>query len=244
MQGFYSDIQYLVMLIIAHVCANFVLQTKKMVEGKAKSNKAIFFHILIVFISASVFTLSWEIPLIIAVFHSLTDFVKVKANKRWDTHPFRIFLIDQAIHIFVICVVWSIFFKKLSYNQESIIAVLKNTKYLIIALGYIIVIWPSVFIIKYSVDYLNAKSKTPTAAGNENVYRGGMFIGQFERIIILTFVLLGQYEAIGFLITGKSIIRFKENDKQQTEYVLFGTMLSYAIAICIGVLIKSICKIA
>ena len=54
-------------------------------------------------------------------------------------------------------------------------------------------------------------------------------------IIILTFVLLGQYEAIGFLITGKSIIRFAEqNPDVKSEYVLVGTMMSYSLSILTG----------
>ena len=71
------------------------------------------------------------------------------------------------------------------------------------------------------------------------VENGGKLIGIFERIIILTLVLLNQYEAIGFLITGKSIIRFADkNSDLKSEYVLVGTMMSYALAILIGVITK------
>jgi hypothetical protein len=58
-------------------------------------------------------------------------------------------------------------------------------------------------------------------------------------MVILTLVLLGQYEAIGFLITGKSIIRFADtNPKLRSEYVLVGTMMSYALAILMGVFVN------
>ncbi|MHA8066712.1 hypothetical protein V7S76_08515 [Aquirufa sp. ROCK2-A2] len=69
--------------------------------------------------------------------------------------------------------------------------------------------------------------------------KNGLWIGVFERIIILTFVLLNEYEAIGFLITGKSIIRFSKNDEnKKSEYILLGTMISYGSTIIIGVIIK------
>jgi hypothetical protein len=55
-------------------------------------------------------------------------------------------------------------------------------------------------------------------------------------------VLLSQYEAIGFLITGKSILRFADGQKKETEYVLVGTMMSYAFAIIIAVLVKILLK--
>ena len=253
-EHFFTDVQYLIMLIIAHICADFIFQTKEMADGKQFGNSKMFWHIVIVFFSAVILTLSWWIPLIITVIHYAIDSLKKSANDKWTTHPFRIFILDQTAHLVVIFISWSIYFKKLSFNQDYIERILKHTDYFIIALGYAIVIWPAAYVIRKGVDYLSVKSGiTPSinpavpntdGSNNENVYRGGMFIGQFERIIILTFVLLGQYEAIGFLITGKSIIRFKESDKLQTEYVLFGTMLSYAIAIVIGVMVKKLSGIA
>ncbi len=63
----------------------------------------------------------------------------------------------------------------------------------------------------------------------ENIESAGFKIGLYERTIIFTLVLIGQYEAIGFLITGKSILRFGDKDKSHSEYVLVGTMLSYAL---------------
>ncbi len=65
-------------------------------------------------------------------------------------------------------------------------------------------------------------TREETEAKENKIEHGGRRIGQFEqRIIILTFVLLQQYEAIGFLITGKSIIRFAQRDENlRSEYVL------------------------
>lgn len=68
----------------------------------------------------------------------------------------------------------------------------------------------------------------------------GKWIGICERILILTFVIMGQYTAIGFLMTAKSILRFseKENNTQlKTEYVLVGTLVSFASSAMIGILI-------
>jgi hypothetical protein len=69
----------------------------------------------------------------------------------------------------------------------------------------------------------------------------GKWIGICERILILTFVLMGQFTAIGFLMTAKSILRFSEkeaNTQLKTEYVLVGTLVSFASAAMIGVLMK------
>lgn len=71
-------------------------------------------------------------------------------------------------------------------------------------------------------------------------------IGWLERGLILVFVIMSQYEAIGFLIAAKSILRFSEASKgdEKSEYVLTGTLLSLAIALCLGIIVlKCIYKI-
>ena len=57
-------------------------------------------------------------------------------------------------------------------------------------------------------------------------------------VLTLVFVLLGQYEAVGFIIAAKSLLRFAEGDKAKSEYVLIGTLLSFSMAIFVGVAIK------
>jgi hypothetical protein len=66
-----------------------------------------------------------------------------------------------------------------------------------------------------------------------------MWIGYAERVLALTFMLLGTYEALGFLIAAKSLLRFQETDTKRTEYVLIGTLLSFGVAVLLGVIINS-----
>jgi hypothetical protein len=67
---------------------------------------------------------------------------------------------------------------------------------------------------------------------------GGMVIGGLERLLILTFVLLNEYSAIGLILAAKGIIRYgelKETPNQKVaEYVLIGTMLSMVWAVLVG----------
>ena len=111
-------------------------------------------------------------------------------------------------------------------------------------LTYLWLIYPVGYIIKYVTQGIAQHTDIkPNDKMESNVEHGGKKIGQFERIIILTFVLLNQYEAIGFLITGKSIIRFADhNSNLRSEYVLVGTMMSYAIAILAGVFVNYLLK--
>ena len=64
---------------------------------------------------------------------------------------------------------------------------------------------------------------------------GGSLIGQLERALIFAFVLVGYLEGIGFLVAAKSILRFKNTEEQKmAEYVLIGTLMSFALAIALA----------
>jgi hypothetical protein len=78
---------------------------------------------------------------------------------------------------------------------------------------------------------------------NDKLEEAGRLIGHVERILILSFVLMNQFVAIGFLLTAKSILRFREAEAgKMSEYVLLGTLLSFSIAIIIGLSINGILK--
>lgn len=63
--------------------------------------------------------------------------------------------------------------------------------------------------------------------------RAGALIGFLERLIIVIFLLINQYSAIGLVLTAKSIARYDKISKDQAfaEYYLLGTLLSSVIAI-------------
>jgi hypothetical protein len=70
----------------------------------------------------------------------------------------------------------------------------------------------------------------------------GKYIGMLERLLILTFVFLNQFSAIGFLVAAKSILRFGDikegSNRKGAEYILIGTMISFAAAIFTGIVAK------
>jgi hypothetical protein len=74
----------------------------------------------------------------------------------------------------------------------------------------------------------------PKENATKDPNRTGAFIGTLERIIILLLLSVGEYSAIGLVLTAKSIARYNKisEDKQFAEYYLLGTLLStlYAIA--------------
>ena len=61
-------------------------------------------------------------------------------------------------------------------------------------------------------------------------------IGYLERLLTLTFVLLGQYEALALILAAKSIARFEGLKRREfAEYYLIGTLSSVLFAMLVGI---------
>lgn len=226
---------FLIKLIIAHLLADFLFQTKKMVENKKWLSKEMFLHVFIVFITTFLFSFNLYISLFITILHYLIDGGKLELNKTKLPKPI-VFLLDQIAHVLIIILVWCIYFDNVNYVAKTLLIPFQNYKISLILLGFLLVTTPFGFFIGMVTKRLqntnNKKIKTD---------KNGFLIGIFERLIILTFVLLAEYGAIGFLITGKSIIRFSaKNEDINSEYVLLGTMISYGMTIITGLLIKQL----
>ncbi|HJC74407.1 MAG TPA: DUF3307 domain-containing protein [Candidatus Mediterraneibacter faecavium] len=66
----------------------------------------------------------------------------------------------------------------------------------------------------------------------------GRMIGTLERIIMVIFISIGQYSAVGLVLTAKSIARYDRISKDQefAEYYLLGTLLSTICAVIAALL--------
>ena len=70
---------------------------------------------------------------------------------------------------------------------------------------------------------------------NQSLEDAGQYIGILERLLVFIFIVSGQWSAVGFLITAKSVFRFGDltasKERKLTEYILIGTLISFGIAI-------------
>jgi hypothetical protein len=236
----------LIRLLLAHIISDFVLQSDKMVHSKKWFSKYMLLHIAIVFASTFILSGLWQISIAIALLHWLIDSVKVEIQSRTIIKPNLLFATDQLIHFLIISAAWFWYFDLFDKLFKMVSLPFLNYKFSMILLAYAWIYFPVGYLIKFATQSITHTTTTPpaTAATENKIEHGGKLIGQFERIIILTLVLLNQYEAIGFLITGKSIIRFADhNSNLRSEYVLVGTMMSYAIALLTGVFVNYLLSI-
>lgn len=230
-------------LIVAHILADFALQPDKICKGKSINGcKGFGFLLLHSSIHATLAYLllaqwtNWLIPIVIFLTHLGMDWLKAKKMKP-NT---RAFLLDQTVHIAIILILWLVFFADLSTLWIS--TYWQTPSIWIIAMSYLLVLQPTslllgMFIAKW----------TPQEMKDKSLPNAGKWIGYLERVLILSFVLIGSMESVGFLLAAKSIFRFGELNKAQeirtTEYVLIGTLASFTMAILIGLITKTLCQL-
>lgn len=106
---------------------------------------------------------------------------------------------------------------------------------LAVCVAYLVLLKPASLFIKM---FLAQWSPAKQFDEDGSLVRAGAMIGYMERILILTFILLGQYAAVGFVLGLKAAYRFKDTDNHaKAEYLLMGTFLSLILTLAIGVFV-------
>ncbi len=196
----------------------------------------------------------WEFLLPVAIITGLHIIIDIFKFRFRDT--IKSFVVDQVLHIGVIVAVVALWHHFDLIDIPGVFSLpLLDTKVLLYILAFVLITKPSSVFIEKLSQFLKVRMGDVDRPSDENAAprdRIGAWIGYLERILILIFILVGHYEAIGFLIAAKSILRFGEmrtgkdnksntmtpNPKKHSEYVLFGTLLSFTIAVVIGVLVQ------
>ncbi len=233
------EIIYLFILqLIAHLFTDFFFisnKNKKNEYNLGFKNAFLKWHFLIAF------SLSWMLSfqinfiygaLLIAAMHYLLGGSKKYLSNHPALSKYSFFII-QSLHLIILILVVFIF-----QRYQNIIPAFdlnENLKYLLIFTGYLISLKPANIFIKQIFIAFDIG-----VVENEDLPNAGKLIGILERFLVLTFILSNQFEAVGFLIAAKSILRYKGNNTLKTEYVLIGTMLSFGIAVVLGVIINLI----
>ena len=230
----------LLRLLLAHIIADFFLQTKWMVEGKENGGKRSMrmltlhsiIHSLMAYLIVGDWAL-WYIAIVIFVTHFIIDWCKIQ----FRGNSVSAFLIDQLSHVVVLFMLWvSILPDSISDIFKEGTDILPDNIWMIVV-AYAMMLRPSAILMS-----LLLKRWQLSSMANSSLPEAGKWIGYLERILILTFVITGNMEGVGFLLAAKSVFRFgdlnKAKDIKTTEYVMLGTMTSFAIAIIVGLLVK------
>ena len=139
------------------------------------------------------------------------------------------FALDQVMHLLVIAGVAYAWIGCFDWNLSFGI----ELRHVAIAIALLICWKPANIFIKLMLKHYSVNMPKD----KENGFNAGALIGTIERWLILIFVCLQRYGALGLLIAAKSIIRFGDKETAKTEYVLAGTLLSILIAVLAGMMV-------
>lgn len=223
-------VEFAIKLILAHVVGDFILQPKNWVEDKLKNkykSKYLYYHIVVhAILLLFAFQLEvkyWLGYLFIVFTHLIIDILKLNSNNQ--KYGRALFFIDQFAHLLVILLV------VLFYNGEDFdLSNLFSTKIQL----FLIAIFLVTKTVSIFIDVIISKWKTKETGLSD----AGSYIGMLERLLIFFFIIVGHWEGVGFLLAAKSIFRFSDltraEDRNLTEYILIGTLLSFGFAMIIG----------
>ncbi len=222
-------------LLLAHLIVDFILQPNKWVVHKQANkiaSKYLYLHVLLHF-SISMLLLwnldYWKIALSIMISHYAIDLAKIYLNPIFKNQSI-LFFIDQLLHLVVLyCCAY---FAHLGQHTMQLIQQLNWQ----LITAVIFVSFPAAIIMSKLLEQMSSQIEID----HKSLPNAGKYIGIIERLFVLLFIILDRWEAIGLLITAKSVFRFNDlkesNNRKLTEYILIGTLISFGLAVITGII--------
>lgn len=231
--------------LAAHLLGDFYFQSKNMSINKNKNILYLLSHSLIYTVTAFAVTAPlWSYPLIIcnlifSFVHFAIDLIKyilhkIKKSGFTDKFTAYVYIIDQALHILTIVLIGYFF----PLNENSVFYQILNIN---ITGVYNVTVFRWMCLLLFigkpaNITFIKLFSRyKPVRDEVESNNKTGAAIGILERIIMVAFMSIHQYSAIGLVLTAKSIARYKmiSEDKEFGEYYLIGTLVSVLSAVSV-----------
>lgn len=221
-------------LVLAHLTGDFLLQPSSWVQAKEeKKLKAYQLYLHSVLHGVLIMLLVWNWSFIrwavlLAFIHLVIDAAKLLLQKPETKRV--CFFMDQLAHGVSIYLIYCWYTGCAEINMF----IFGEINWLLITM-VVFLTMPSSFIIRI---FIATWSPHTEENDGESLKDAGKYIGILERLFVFVCVLTNNWEAIGFLLTAKSVFRFgdlkESKDRKLTEYILIGTLLSFGVATLIG----------
>jgi Protein of unknown function (DUF3307) len=242
--------QTLLAVLLAHLLADFPLQTDSLVRAKTGGIKGFLTHGAIHFATVNVALLLfthntlWSLytqAILVAyvVLHIALDYMKqLYLRVRGVPDSTWPFVVDQALHfLMAVAVTWAL--TRVSWGEVRAAAFLTDRlkqNVLLVAVTYAAVIFAGGYLVRSMTRSLTEEMTAPAGEDKDALRNAGLYIGWLERFLVLTALLVQSPAMIGLILTGKSIARLGElKGPKFAEYFLIGTLLSLSLAISGGI---------
>ena len=231
---------FFIVFLIPHALGDFYWQSDKLAQKKAKSYRYVMLHSLLYFLVFIICMLPfWSMPLIataliLATSHLLVDSIKFMYAIKWKENQVT-YSIDQLIHI--LCIAAASGYLVIVGYELSMLPTIKNALATVVTDFEALLMWTGFVLLLLKPANITIRQITekyrPGYDNSENSGNAGALIGSLERLIIALLLSIGQYAAIGLVLTAKSVARYNKisEDKQFAEYYLLGTLTSTLYAV-------------
>lgn len=241
-----SELDLLLLLLLAHVLGDFYLQPLSWVKDRLQwhfKSPKLQLHVSVHMGLSLAVILAWQwsygwshdslmavaLALAIGLSHYLIDVAKSYSN-----NGLTAFLLDQLAHLAVLLLLWSAYTDNWFWWPPAM-----PGHSVVLLLAYLLILNPTSVLIG---QLLRSWRPELLSMPMQGLLSGGHYIGMLERVLILTFVLLDQFAVIGFILVAKALFRFADlsraQDTKLTEYVLLGTFLSVVLSLLIGLSVR------
>ena len=247
--------------LLGHVLGDYYFQSGRLSSKKETSMRAILTHCLLYcvpFLLLSFFSVkSLRLYVMIFLFglcHMAIDVIKYLLSVCKNSNIRKalsnisvVFVTDQILHIssiFLLALIFSenweihcipLVLKVLSQTAYNPHAVTKGILIVLLILKPVNIAFTKLFYTFRPPIQKASKEMMPLLNPKLSYLNAGEVIGCLERLIIVMFLSMNQYSAIGFVLTAKSVARYDDiaHNKQFAEYFLIGTLYSSAASMVV-----------
>jgi hypothetical protein len=229
-------------LYLAHLVADFLLQPDWIAQNKTKTQALLAHSVLHVVVPIAVININLNRWIILAIFclaiaHAICDYVKAKYTR----DEWLAFTLDQLVHLIIIAGV-AVFFIPGGIDKTNGLfrSAAASEKLFLLLSVYTLVVFGGGYFVQKVTSYFMTQIDPTLIPSKPGLPNAGKYIGWLERSLVLTFILTGYPDGIGFLLAGKALIRYpeiKDDSKGHfAEYFLIGTLTSVTLALLAGLL--------
>lgn len=230
-------------LVSGHLLGDFFFQTRWMVEHKGRSLRALLAHALELGLVQLVCVLwldpSWRAPLLcaaIALVHAAVDRAKAALGRRWPERALSWLVLDQLAHLATLLLAWRAWLTLEPAFSTRLLP--EPAQVLLVAGVYAFNVNGGAAFVSALIARVRVEGAPDEPAASDGA---GRLIGILERLMIVTLVWLGQWGAVGLVLTAKSIARFKRLEEQTfAETYLVGTITSVMVAMASGIALRAL----
>ncbi|MDX1415057.1 MAG: DUF3307 domain-containing protein [Candidatus Promineifilaceae bacterium] len=226
-------------LFLAHLVGDFILQWDRLALWKSQRLAGVLVHGGIVTFVTWFFALPfapgwWQGILFIGISHTLIDAFQWRVTL--PIPSLLRFFLDQSLHLLVILVALSaggyVEMGTLAFDFQSS---LHSHYYLVFLLGYAFLTMPAWVLLKF-VGYAIIQRTGPSFLDGR-----GKYLGIFERLLVVTFVILGGFFLVPLVVIPRLYVSWQgDGNRDRRTLFMFELLAGSSLAIIVGLILRQI----